>query len=202
MSNWDITRQSLRRIEEQRPDIPLSCVPEAPPEAWTTAEGQGLDDETLAYVLAARPAFDTMRQAAAQLAALFVLAAAGGRSAQDNPIFAMARSAQAESHDLIRSLRPSLPGAHHHHHLLACSRMLGAACDAASETMHKGENETALTLLQKALRQLHFAAAALPGFEVVALNQSCCAAHSASTAYSVGDTVNPDRAWIGSQRRS
>ncbi|MCB8877509.1 hypothetical protein [Acidisoma silvae] len=201
MTNWDITRQSLRRIEEQRPEIPLVCAPEAPPEAWTTEEGQGLDDKTLAYVIAARPAFDAMREATAQLAALFVLAAAGGRSAQDNPIFAMARSAQAESRDVIRSLRPSPQGAHHHHHLLACSKMLGSACDAASETMHKGQNEKALTLLQKALRQLHFAAAALPGFEVVALNQSCCAAHSASASYSPGDAAGRDIPGIRSKRR-
>jgi hypothetical protein len=177
ISNLDLTRRSLRRIEERQPDMPLLCTSAPPPEAWTPQGQNGLDDKTLAYVLAARPAFDLLRDAAGQLAALLVLAAAGGRSAQDNPVFALARQAQAEARDLIASLRPGRRGAHHHRHLRACMDALGGACDEASQTMHKEGQEGALTLLHEGLRQLHFAAGALPGFEVVAFNQACCAAH-------------------------
>jgi hypothetical protein len=177
MSNIDLTRQSLRRVEERRPDIPLFCAPVAPPDLWTPEGEMGLDDATLAYVLAARPAFDLLRAASGQLAALLVLAAAGGRSAQDNPVFALAQTAQAEARDRIGALRPGRGGAHHRLHLRACSDALDAACREAALHLHEGQDERALTLLREGLRHLHFAAGALPGFEVVAFNQSCCAAH-------------------------
>jgi hypothetical protein len=177
MSNLQLTRRSLRRIEDQAPRIPLICG--TPPAGARAPEGhKELDDRTLTYVLAARPAFDLLRDAASQLAALLVLAAAGGRSAQDNPVFALARAAQSEAWDLIGVLRPGQHGAHHHRHLLACAEVLKWAFEEASQTLHKGSEERALTLLREALRQLHFAAAALPGFEVVSFSQACCAAHS------------------------
>ena len=177
MSNLEQTRQSLRRVEEQAPSVPLFCAATPSPENWTPNTPLGLDDKTLAYVLAARPAFDLLRDAAGQLAALLILAAAGGRSAQDNPVFALARSALAEARDLIGTLRPGPYGAHHHRHLVMCADALAEACDGASRHLHKGHNEKALTLLREALKQLHFAAGALPGFEVVALGQACCGAH-------------------------
>ena len=177
MSNSERTRQSLRRIEELAPSVPLLCVATPSPETWTPDAQIGLDDKTIAYVLAARPAFDLLRDAASQLAALLVLAAAGGRSAQDNPVFALVRSAQVEARDLIGTLRPGPHGAHHHRHLVMGLDALAKACDEASRYLHKGHNEKALTLLREALGQLHFAAGALPGFEVVAFGQACCAAH-------------------------
>jgi hypothetical protein len=177
MSNLDLTRQSLRRVEERGPDIPLFCAPVAPQDIWTPEGEVALDDATLAYVLAARPAFDLLREASGQLAALLVLAAAGGRSAQDNPVFAMACAAQAEARGMIGALRPKPRSMHHHLHLIACCDAVGAACREAAQHLHKGHDQRALTLLREGLQQLHFAAGALPGFEVVAFNQSCCAAH-------------------------
>ncbi len=177
MSNLEPTRRSLRRIEAQAPQNPLLCTAPPPPEGWSPEGQTGLDDKTLVYVMAARPVFDLLRDAAGQLAALLVLAAAGGRSAQDNPVFALARRAHAEAQDRIGVLRPGQQGAHHHRHLLACAQALGAACDEASRHLHTGRDDKALTLLREALRQLHFAAGALPGFEVVAFSQACCAAH-------------------------
>lgn len=178
ISNRDIARQSLRRVEETAPAIPLACARVAPPELWMPEDQKGLDDRTLGYILAARPAFDLLRDASSQLAALLILSAAGGRSAQDNPVFALACEAQAKAQEIIRSLRPGLQGAHHHRHLLACARAMGAACRHAAHSLHKKNDEAALTMLREGLRQLHFAAGALPGFEVVAFSQSCCAAHS------------------------
>lgn len=176
MTNLELTRQSLRRIETSPASVPLVCAA-TPAYDWTTDAQIGLDDKTLAYVLEVRPAFDLLRDAASQLAALLVLAAAGGRSAQDNPVFALARSALAEARDIIGTLVPGPQGAHHHRHLMMCVNALAAAFREASKGLHNGDNEAALTLLREALRQLHFAAGALPGFEVVAFGQACCATH-------------------------
>ena len=45
-----------------------------------------IDNETVAYILVARKHFEDLRQVAAQLAGLLVLAAAGGKSATpDHP---------------------------------------------------------------------------------------------------------------------
>jgi hypothetical protein len=181
MSNLDLTRRSMRRIEEQAPDGPLVCAAAPPPEPWTPDGQRGLDEATLSYVLAARPAFELLRQTASQLAALLILAAAGGRSAQDNPVFARACAGQAEARDLIGALRPGRHGAHHYRHLKACAEAVGAACQEASLHLHKGHGQQALARLREGLQHLHFAAAALPGFEVVAFGQSCCAAHASMT---------------------
>jgi hypothetical protein len=177
MGNFDLTRQSLRRVEERGPDLPLFCAP-APADPWTQAAEGELDDATLAYVLAARPPFDLLREATGQLAALLVLAAAGGRSAQDNPVFALACASQAEAQDMIGSLRPNRRSAHHHRHLRACSQAVGGACREAALHLHQRHDQRALTLLREGLEHLQFAAGALPGFEVVAFGQSCCAAHA------------------------
>ncbi|MCB8883625.1 hypothetical protein ACELLULO517_25475 [Acidisoma cellulosilytica] len=185
MNNRDITRLSVRRIEERAPNIPLFCVPEAPTESLLPAGETLLDDATLSYVVAAQPAFDLLRQAAGQLAALLVLAAAGGRSAQDNPAFALACAERAKAGDLIGALPTARKGRHHHRHLRACNDALTAACAEAAVNLNR-DDQRALALLREGLRQLHFAAAALPGFEVVAFGQSCCAAHASMATISRG----------------
>ena len=170
---------SLRKIEIDGPSFPLECS--AAPPADLGENLDSLDDATLRYVLDMRPAFDLLRDAASQLAALLVLAASGGRSAQDNPMFALARSRHAEAMEQIRSVRPPRRGCHHHRHLAASAKQLAASFSSAALHLHRGHDpiiEEALAHLRGALQHLHWAAAALPGFEIVAMGQSCCAAHS------------------------
>lgn len=139
-----------------------------------------IDNETVAYILVARKHFEDLRQVAAQLAGLLVLAAAGGKSATpDHPMIEAAAQLHASASDGIRNTRAT-PRARTHHECLsradaALERALASARTRLGRAALSSEIESILTPLKAAYSQLQFASAALPGFEIMSFNQACCA---------------------------
>jgi hypothetical protein len=174
----------MRRIEQGfRPGLVAEAVapePDAGPSEDVLAAG--IDDATAGYVLRAQVPFDLLRQAAGQLAGLLVLAAAGGSSAQDHPMLGLSSGCVAEALDALRGITPPGAAAHHHHHLLRAAASIGTALGNARERLHQRDDasvEAILAPLRAGFRHLQWAASALPGFEIVAFGQGCCAAHPA-----------------------
>jgi hypothetical protein len=161
-------------------DIPPESVP-------LGAAGGEPDSATLSYVLAARPAFEMLKHAAAQLAAFFILATTGSRAAgPDHPLLAEARNAIQEATDGIHAA-PAVTdlAAHHHRHLLRAAAAIKATLSALQDSAWMKDRaglDPALRRLKAGWQELHWATAALPGFEMVQLSQSCCAGHAFAPA--------------------
>jgi hypothetical protein len=157
-------------------DIPPESVP-------LGATGAEPDSATLGYVLAARPAFEMLKHAAAQLAAFFILATTGSRAAgPDHPLLAEARNAIQEATDGIHAAPGATDlAAHHHRHLLRAAAAIKATLAALQDLAWMKDRaalDPALRRLKAGWQELHWATAALPGFEMMPLNQSCCAGHA------------------------
>jgi len=164
------------RLEAARP----STAALAAPVPVLEPAMDGLDEATLTYVLAMREPFDLLRQAAGQLAGLLVLAAAGGRSAAGHPMLPSAMAAAHEAGDAARAVRVPPRAQHHHHHLAQACRSIEQALDAARRHLHRHDHDAfdaSLAPLKIAHRHLHWATVALPGFELVAMAEACCAGH-------------------------
>jgi len=150
-----------------------------------------LDDLTVAYVLAARPEFERLRDIAAQLAGLLVLAASGaGSAAPDHPMLRSAEMLFQESKDGIRRTRATNRARAHHTHLTQAAGSLEAALAAARNRLGRpqADLDPILTPLRAGYEHLQRAANALPGFQVVAFEHGCC---GASTAPAVADLPDP-----------
>jgi hypothetical protein len=162
----------MRRVEDgvhlPRPELCQAVA--ADPAAIT--DFAGVDDRTMNYIEAARPVFD--------LSGLLLLAATGARSAQGHPMFALLLDARDNLREALPGVRPSATGMHHHQHLERAANAVFVAMTLAEQGLHRCD---ALSLdrmteaLRRANQELHWATAALPGFAVVDLRQSCCAAH-------------------------
>lgn len=141
----------------------------------------GVDAATLAYVLATRPPFDLLRQAAGQLAGILLLAAVGSAEARSHPGLPPAAACCAEAHERLRRAVPTPRAAHHHRHLLQAAAAVGAALTAIAHLRRHDDATIAAVQapLQEGYRHLQWAAGALPGFEIVAFAQGCCASHPA-----------------------
>jgi hypothetical protein len=136
-----------------------------------------LDDLTVAYILAARPEFERLRDVAAQLAGLLVLAASGaGSAAPDHPMLRSAEMLFHESTDGIRRTRTTDRARAHHAHLTQASDSLEAALAAARDRLGRplADLDQILTPLRAGYEHLQHAANALPGFQVVAFEHGCC----------------------------
>lgn len=149
------------------------------------ADDAALDAATLAYVAAARAPFDALRQAAGQIAGVLVLAVSSKKGAAGHPMLDLADAARTEAIDSIRRLHPPPRAAHHHRHLAQAAQLIGLALDAAR--LHRTGDDDARTdavmrPLRAGFRELQWAAGALPGFEVVAFSQGCCARHLARSS--------------------
>lgn len=160
-------------------DIPPDSVP-------LGGAGDVQDSATVAYVLAARPAFDMLKHAAAQLAAFFILATTGSQAAgPDHPLLLGARDAVQEATNGVRAA----PGVtdmavHHHRHLLRAAAAIKATLSVLQDPAWIKDRtalDPALHRLRSGWQELHWATAALPGFEMVQLSQSCCAGHAFAT---------------------
>jgi hypothetical protein len=139
-----------------------------------------IDDQTAAYVLEHRKHFEDLRQVAAQLAGLLVLAAAGANSAApDHPLLEAAEQLFHDAVDGIRHARVTPRARQHHHCLLAAIAAVRQALDAAHT--HLGRQsahvdlDPILTPLRAGYAQLQRAANALPGFDMIAFDRGCCA---------------------------
>jgi len=124
-----------------------------------------VDDQTVAYILAAQAWFEDLKQVAAQLAGLLVLEAAG--AAPDHPMLASAEQAYRNAADGLKSARVPARARRHHDHLLAAARKLDGALRASGDT---------LMPLEGAYADLRAASRALPGFQMISFERGCCAA--------------------------
>ncbi len=144
-----------------------------------------LDRATVAYVVASRKHFDRLRQATGQLAGLLVLAASGVNSiTPEHAVLAAARAAYAEAAANIRCIGVPERARHQHHHLLLAVDLIGVALqhcgsEIAAYAINRRNIDDALHPLQRGYAHLQQAAALLPGFEVIAFAQGCCASHPA-----------------------
>ena len=141
-----------------------------------------LDELTVAYVLAARPHFENLRDVAAQLAGLLVLAASGARSAApDHPMLHSAEALFQASRDGIRSTRSTERARPHHRHLTQAADSIEASLVAARNRLGRplADLDPVLTPLRDGYTHLQHAAGALPGFELVGFDHACCGPHIA-----------------------
>ena len=135
--------------------------------------GEPVDGETAVYILETRAQFEDLRQAAAQLAGWLVLSAAGAKTASpDHAVLSSASDLQQKALDQVRRARPSARAKVHHRCLVEAAAGLGAALAAARKNL---EPEAVLIPLRAAYADLQRAAGTLPGFEMVAFEQGCCA---------------------------
>jgi hypothetical protein len=139
-----------------------------------------LDDRTTAYVLQVRPHFEGLRDVAAQLAGLLVLAATGARSAApDHPMLQSAGALCEQSRDGIRSARATRRAGAHHRHLARAADSLASALSAAQDRLGRPlpatDLDIVLTPLKEGYAHLERASRTLPGFETVSFDHACCA---------------------------
>jgi len=168
----------------QLPAADAAVLPEMP--GPPVAEGGALDDATVAYVLAAQPHFEGLKQAEGQLGGLLLLAAAGSKSiTQEHAMLESARMAHAEAAEGIAGLPVPVRARHHHHHLSEAASAIGAALDEARRSLHgfaagRRDVDEAFRPLKLGHQHLDWASRALPGFEMVSFQQACCASHAAA----------------------
>jgi hypothetical protein len=154
-----------------------------PPEAPTPCLAVEIDDATAAYVAEMRDPFELLRQAEAQLAGLMVLATASGQAIAGHPMLELAAAAIREAEDGIRAAKVPIRARHHHLHVQHALRDIQLAISGARRCLVRGDEaaiDAALNPLRAAHQHLLWATGALPGFEIVALSQSCCAQHPAA----------------------
>jgi hypothetical protein len=112
-----------------------------------------------------------------------VLAAASGQAIAGHPMLDLTTDAVREAEDGIRATRVPERARHHHLHVLEAMRAIQTATKAARRCLLRRDAsaiDAVLGPLRAAHQQLLWATGALPGFEVVALSQSCCAQHAAA----------------------
>jgi hypothetical protein len=134
-----------------------------------------IDDRTTAYVLAVQPSFEDLRQVAAQLAGLLVLAATGSKeSAPDHPMLAASAQVLSKAGDGVKSaaaLVTDRTREHHTHVVHAQSSIRRALACAEAWPL---DVDAVMIPLRDAYDRLQRAASALPGFQMVSFDQACC----------------------------
>jgi hypothetical protein len=131
-----------------------------------------LDDATAVYVVENQRCFEDLKQVAAQLAGVLVLAAAGSKeAAPDHPALLSARSLFDEAQHAVQRAQPTERARRHHAHLLRASRAIGAALQ---HTAVRLDVDRTLTPLRAGYSELEAAADSLPGFEKVSYERACC----------------------------
>jgi hypothetical protein len=170
-----------------------------------------IDDETVAYIIEQRRYFEDLRQIAAQLAGLLVLSASGARSATpDHPMLESAEQLFHEAADGVRRARAPVRARPHHHHLLQALSGLGSALLESRRRFACADAAEGLDCVMGPLRagyaHLQEAANALPGFELIAFDQGCCAIQGSPCGHVAGDKRSREapgarRAEAGGPRR-
>lgn len=137
---------------------------------------QDPDTPTAAYILVTRRPFEDLRQVAAQLAGLLVLAASGSQSAgPHHPMLTSAAQLYSEAVDALRHASVPPQARKHHHHLREVAVALQAALSAAQTGI---AIDPVLVPLRTAYDHLQLASTFLPGFPMVAFDVACCATKS------------------------
>jgi hypothetical protein len=177
-----LSAQDGKRLADRLIDPPAPLFVDTT-EAPAPCPMGAVDDATAAYVAAMRGPFEQLRQAEAQLAGLMVLATASRQAIAGHPMLDLATEAMREAEDGIRASKVPARARHHHAHVLEAMRAIQAAIQAARRCLLRGD-ETAIDRVLVPLRSAHqnllWATGALPGFEIVALSQACCAQHAAA----------------------
>src|SRR5262249_6343543 len=121
---------------------------------------------------------EDLRQVAAHLAGLLVLVVSGANgAAAEHPTVEKMRRLCDEAADAVRRARPSARARRHHEELLAACSALELALAAARRSLGRSgspEIDPILVPLRAGYMRLQRAAAALPGFELVAFDHGCC----------------------------
>jgi len=133
------------------------------------------DDRTVAYVIAAQPLFDDLRQVAAQLAGLLVLAATGSRdSTPDHPMLAASTLVLAHADDGIKRAAALVSERVRTHYdgLVDANAALNQALVHACAWPLDIDN--VLVPLRDGYAHLQRASHQLPGFRIVSFEQACC----------------------------
>jgi beta-phosphoglucomutase-like phosphatase (HAD superfamily) len=137
------------------------------------------DDRTVAYILESQPLFDDLRQVAAQLAGLLVLAATGSRDARpDHPMLVAAAHLLRETRERVEQTRATERARPHRDSLLQAANALNEAVPAARALLaatSRADFDRVLIPLRDGYSHLQQAARELPGFRMVAFEQGCCA---------------------------
>ena len=142
--------------------------------------------EPLQYIVACQPVHERLRGLLTQLAGLSLMTMLGREATFDRETpLRLVRASLSEAEEMLGGLPVPPRAAHHHHHVSAACRAISRACDMVSCDPITRNTEPAKRELSRQLRSaadhLRFASGALPGFEMVDLTQSCCAAHAATT---------------------
>jgi hypothetical protein len=131
-----------------------------------------IDDQTTAYILETRLPFEDLRQVAAQMAGLLVLAASGSRSAgPHHPMITAAAALHGDAVETVARVRVPPGAREHHRYLLEAAAELGRALAAAKSGI---AIDPILLPLRAAYDRLQLASRSLPGFPMVAWEQGCC----------------------------
>lgn len=138
-----------------------------------------LDEATITYVLDMGVPFESLRRAAALLSGMLLLAAAGSKYATpQHPILEMAHASLERAMESIQSVTVPARAAHHHFHMLKSARLIGNALASCKLNGALATDlDLVLSILREAWDDLRSAAAALPGFEIIAFDRACCAEH-------------------------
>lgn len=141
---------------------------------------QSRSDEVIrAYVLAAQLVFDALHEVSTRLAGLLMSAEMlKSRHVLDVESREVVRERLAEARaDHARLKAPDL-AAHFHHHLTAALEKLGTALGALDARLSGLVSAVdPLPPLRSAWKDIEAASRAMPGFETVDFQQSCCALH-------------------------
>src|ERR1043166_2914380 len=143
-----------------------------------------MDDRTVAYVIAAQPVFEDLRQVAAQLAGLLVLSATGSKeSTPDHPMLAASKQVLAHAQDGVKRAGALVTGRAHLHY-----KRLVDASDALNQALiHAGawprDIDAVLLPLQQAYTHLQQTSRRLPGFPIVDFHQGCCALSKSASVF-------------------
>ena len=139
-----------------------------------------VDDALLRFVLEVRPAFDLLRDAIAQTAAVLVLAASGNSDAAAHPMLVIAKDHACKARERFAALRPIVAAQHGRRHFLLAEENLRAALEQMAKSHRRlGASRRGIdidetyALLVASQKDLKFAAIALPGIEVVSMSESC-----------------------------
>lgn len=185
-----MSRASADRIEE-RPWIPEGALAEPFDASQLSSPDDVSDESVVAYVVQARPIYDALRRAAAQLAGLLVLAATGGKNAQRHPMAQLARSGFEAAVGDLAALAPPPRATHHYRHLSLAAKSLARALEAAETGLHRfpaADDDPQTRHLTNTISHLRWAGQTLPGFEIVDFSQGCACHPSLSyTAEAIGN---------------
>lgn len=132
-----------------------------------------VDDATAAYIIENQKCFEDLKQVASQLAGLLVLAAAGSKeAAPDHPVIAAATELFHDAEDKLQRAQPTERALRHHVRMARAAKRIGVALRLASCALNVDDT---LVYLRAGYTELERAAGALPGFEIVSYERSCCA---------------------------